>query len=205
LDSLIFDIDGTIWDITYLCSVVYNTVYDKWNRKHPFVTAGQLHGLFGKPVNEVYDTVFRRFSEADRIKIRKECLLLEDDFLKKRSPQAYDGLVDALAYLQKKYCLCIASNCQEGYIDRLFDCTGIGIYFTDTICFADTGLDKAENITAIMKRNHLKSSVYVGDTESDERAAKEAGIPFVFAEYGFGKAVCPDYTIRSPLELKELF
>lgn len=33
-----------------------------------------------------------------------------------------------------------------------------------------------------MKRNHIESAVYVGDTEGDQAA----GIPFVYAAYGFG-------------------
>ena len=37
-----------------------------------------------------------------------------------------------------------------------------------------------------MERNGLKDVVYVGDTQGDADACKAAGVPFVFAEYGFG-------------------
>lgn len=56
-----------------------------------------------------------------------------------------------------------------------------------------------------MKRNKLKSPVYVGDTQGDFQAAQYAGIPFVYASYGFGEVEAPDYTIGTFQELKELF
>ena len=40
-----------------------------------------------------------------------------------------------------------------------------------------------------------------GDTEGDEYAARYAGIPFIWASYGFGKAKSPDRVIRSIKEL----
>jgi phosphoglycolate phosphatase len=47
----------------------------------------------------------------------------------------------------------------------------------------------------------LQAAVYIGDTATDEAAAKAAGIPFIFAEYGFGQASNADFSIAS---LKEL-
>ena len=35
--------------------------------------------------------------------------------------------------------------------------------------------------------NHLKKSIYVGDTDSDRKQSEEANIPFIFMDYGFGK------------------
>ena len=49
-------------------------------------------------------------------------------------------------------------------------------------------MPKSENIKLIIERNNLKNAIYVGDTELDMEAAFAAGIPFVFAEYGFGNA-----------------
>lgn len=54
-----------------------------------------------------------------------------------------------------------------------------------------------------MERNQLKSAVYVGDTEGDENAAHTAGIPFIHAAYGFGKAKNPEGRIQSLSNLIE--
>jgi phosphoglycolate phosphatase-like HAD superfamily hydrolase len=48
----------------------------------------------------------------------------------------------------------------------------------------------------------LRKAVYVGDTAGDENASKEAGIPFIWARYGFGTATNPDGIISTISELK---
>ncbi|MBP5792253.1 MAG: HAD family hydrolase, partial [Spirochaetaceae bacterium] len=72
-------------------------------------------------------------------------------------------------------------------------------------CNGDTGLLKDENIKLIVKRNGLKSPVYVGDTQGDADACAKAGVPIVYASYGFGKVKSPDYTIAEPFDLIRLF
>ena len=47
--------------------------------------------------------------------------------------------------------------------------------------------EKAENLKQVVERNHLSRAVYVGDTAGDQAAAQAAGLPFVWASYGFGK------------------
>ncbi|MFD1905893.1 hypothetical protein ACFTAO_27995 [Paenibacillus rhizoplanae] len=56
-----------------------------------------------------------------------------------------------------------------------------------------------------MDRNHLMSPVYVGDIEGDRKAARFAGIPFVYARYGFGEVSSHDYVIDRLDGLLELF
>ena len=65
-------------------------------------------------------------------------------------------------------------------------------------------MPKGENNKLIMKKNGVTKAVYVGDTAGDENSARVAEIPFVFASYGFGEAVAPDYTINSFDELPKL-
>ena len=82
--------------------------------------------------------------------------------------------------------------------------TGLGAYITDKECYGDTGKNKDENIRLVVERNHLKHPVYVGDTQGDCDAAASAGVPFVFASYGFGQADHADAVIHSFDELLEL-
>ena len=53
-----------------------------------------------------------------------------------------------------------------------------------------------------MERNQYSKAVYIGDTIKDERAAKDAQIPFIHAAYGFGTAEAPDAVIHSIDELE---
>ena len=84
----------------------------------------------------------------------------------------------------------IVSNCQSGYIELFLKKTGLAPYVTDTECFGDTGMKKAENIRLVVARNGLQQPVYVGDTKGD-------GVPFVHAVYGFGRAVQPEAVIET--------
>ena len=69
-------------------------------------------------------------------------------------------------------------------------------YFTDIECYGNTDLSKGENNKLVIERNNLKNAVYVGDTQGDADSAEFAGIPFVFASYGFGSVKKYDYIIN---------
>ncbi len=92
-----------------------------------------------------------------------------------------------LAELSRQSALFVVSNCQDGYIQAFFAGTGLGKYFTGFECAGRTGRPKGENIALVVKQYGLKRPVYVGDTMLDCVSAREAGVPFVHAAYGFGK------------------
>ena len=48
------------------------------------------------------------------------------------------------------------------------------------------GKPKGENIKLIIERNAIQKCFYIGDTQGDYNATKIAGIPFLYAKYGFG-------------------
>ena len=117
----------------------------------------------------------------------------------------YDGVEHVLERLSQKYNLYIVSNCQEGYIESFYEYHALDKHFTDFENPGRTGLSKGENIQLIMERNDVAKAVYVGDTKGDHEAAKMAGLPFVYAAYGFGDADEFDYVIEEFEELLELF
>ena len=67
-----------------------------------------------------------------------------------------------------------------------------------------TGLDKGENIRLVMARNGVNRAVYVGDTQGDADAAKKAGVPLIFAAYGFGRVADAEYVIQEISELPSI-
>lgn len=56
----------------------------------------------------------------------------------------------------------------------------------------------------LIERNHLTSPVYVGDTQGDADACRDADIPFIFAEYGFGNVPDAKRTIQKFSDLLDL-
>ena len=98
----------------------------------------------------------------------------------------YPRLEETLKILSKDHRLCIVSNCQKGYIEAFLAAHRLEQYFCDHQCFGDTGLSKGENNKLVIRRNGFQATVYVGDTQGDRQSAMDAGIPFVYAAYGFG-------------------
>src|ERR1019366_8591875 len=50
-------------------------------------------------------------------------------------------------------------------------------------------------------RSFVFSTIFIGDTEGDQAAAKACKIPFVHVEYGFGTCVNKDFAVKSFEEL----
>ena len=100
----------------------------------------------------------------------------------------YPDVEAVLAQLSAKHPLMIVTNAADGYVDAMFSAHHLGKYFVDHETHGRTGLSKGENISLIMSRNGIQDAWYVGDTLKDQLACEAAGIPFVYAAYGFGEA-----------------
>ena len=117
----------------------------------------------------------------------------------KHGADLYPGIEELIIKLHKKYKLFIVSNCQEGYIQCFFKVyPQLEKYFTDYEYPGRSGKAKADNIKMVIERNNLKNPVYVGDTAGDAKAAKLAGVPFIYARYGFGQVEEYDDFIDKP-------
>lgn len=204
MDGLIFDVDGTLWDST-------DTVAESWNRAiregsdlDMTIDRNILKGLFGKTMEQIYDALFPQLSDEEKKRIGDLCFSYENALLEEKPGILYEGVTGTLRALSQKTDLYIVSNCQCGYIEVLLKTCHLQNYFQDTLCYGQTNTSKGQTILTLMAKHHLKDVLYIGDTQGDADACKEAGIPFVFASYGFGDV--PDATRRidSIAELLEL-
>lgn len=205
MDSIIFDLDGTLWDSTHVIASAWDKIVKEKYNPAMDITPEVLKSHFGKTLPNIAKALFTKIPTEQQLELIDECCEAEHRALLATPPDVYDRVEHTLSYLSQKYKLFIVSNCQAGYIEVFLKATGLGAYFTDHLCPGDTGLEKAYNIQEIIRRNNLKHPVYVGDTAGDHAASKESGIPFVFASYGFGQTEDPDYTITCPKELMDLF
>lgn len=193
-DSLILDVDGTIWNTTGIVAAAWNCAFDKYFPQVPHVTAEILKGQFGKPMDVIADNLFTVLSQEDKNLLMIKCCEMEQAALLENTKNiAYDGVIESIKKISQKIPVFIVSNCQTGYIEVVMKKNGITDYIKDFECFGNTGLSKGENIRLIVERNGAKSPVYVGDTQGDYEACKEAGVPFVWAAYGFGRPEDDNY------------
>lgn len=204
IDSIIFDLDGTLWDSTQAVLKAWDMVFENNDDIKNPITKGVLESCMGLQIQEIGSKLFPYLEEAEQTKILDICCEEERKLLLKEGGMLYKDLEGTLQTLSKSYPLFIVSNCQCGYIETFLEYHKLGKYFKDFECAGNTSLVKGENIKSVIMRNNLRQPVYVGDTQGDCDAAKLANIPFVFASYGFGKVDRYDYVIEEVSDIVKL-
>ena len=205
IDSILFDLDGTLWSSAKAISEAWGLVLQKHEDiEKKEVTEEELYSCMGLPMYDIAAKLFPSLSEDVRNQLMDELCEFENGYLEKRGGVLFNGLEETLAQLQKKYKLYIVSNCQDGYIEAFIKAHHMEKYFEDTECWGRTRLSKGESNKILIARNHLQNPVYVGDTAGDYQSAIDARIPFIYAAYGFGEVRDCDYKIQSIRELPEM-
>lgn len=201
LDSIIFDLDGTLWSTTDTC---VKTLSD-FKQRHPDIryniSAETIRKCMGLSFDEIISVYYGYLDKEKATKYGKEALEENVVNISKNGGNLYPKLKETIEELSKHFNLFIVSNCIDGYIESFLNTSGLKDFFIDYESHGRTKLNKGDNIKLIIERNNLKNSIYVGDTISDKTSAKYAGIPFVYASYGFGEVEEYDYIIHNISDL----
>ncbi|MBJ8055344.1 HAD family hydrolase [Bacillus cereus] len=205
MDSIIFDLDGTIWDSINTVLLAWNSIVEENKQVEKKLTRKDFEGTMGLQMDDISSKLFPNLDLDNRTQIIKQCFEIEGKYIEEHGGVLYANVKDVLYNLSKKYKLFIVSNCQQGYIEGFFRYHQLENYFLDYEVPSRTGLTKGDNIKLIIERNNLSKPVYVGDTESDLNASRYAGIPFVYANYGFGNVGEYDQVIEKFDDLLDLF
>ena len=185
--GIMFDLDGTRWDSVSGVTKSWNIgILDKKVGRDP-LTEEDVRAGMGKTLPDIAAILFPMLPRPQQLEVMDHCCQVENDYLAKNGAHVFPGVAETLEALSIQHPLFVVSNCQDGYIEAFFEGTGMGKYFTDYECAGRTGKLKAENIALVVRRNGLQNPVYVGDTLLDCQSAREAGVPFIHAAYGFGK------------------
>ena len=202
-DGIIFDLDGTLWDSSE--GVLYT--WDQVLRAQPDVThipgKAELESVMGLGAEELTEKLMPYLPLERRLEIFNACAVFECEHLSVHGGRLYPHLIETLEALSKEHPLFIVSNCPDGYIQSFLKAHDTAKFIQDFECIGRTGKPKSENIRLIVERNGLQNPVYVGDTQWACDAATAAGVPFIFAAYGFGK-VENKPAIQDPAELPGL-
>lgn len=198
-DSIGFDLDGTLWNA--LDAITESWVRTSIKYGEPVPTKEDVSGALGLNKVDLMNKLYPDMDYDKQMMFFDEAAKLCNDILAENGGILFDRMEETLEELSKHFKLYIVSNCQDGYIEAFFNAHKLGKYFCDYEHPDERCISKGENIKTVLKRNNLKNSVYIGDTQSDADAAKNAGVPFIYASFGFGKAESPDYTIDSYPEI----
>lgn len=204
VESLIFDMDGTLWDSAANVAASWTEVLGRQKDIDMVVTEKDIQSVMGLPMDELAARLFSGVAPERQMELLDECGAYENEYLREHGGKLYDGVAETLRTLSETHRLFIVSNCQCGYIEAFLEHYGFGKYFRDILCWGDTKVSKGESIRILMEKNGITDAAYVGDIQGDCDSARFAGIKFIHAKYGFGEVTDKDAEIDSFLELKAL-
>jgi phosphoglycolate phosphatase len=185
-DSLIFDMDGTLWDAVDTYTSSWNLTFEKLaiNR---VINRAELLGLIGMEGKKLTKALMPDFDDEIAQGIYMDVNETRRQILPQNGGNMYDGVTEGIKLLASKYKIFILSNCAVGIIPLFIAWAGIGDDVTDYMAYGENNMPKNYNMRLLIKKHGLQSPVYVGDTQGDAEQTRLAGIPFIFVSYGFGK------------------
>ena len=175
-DSLIFDLDGTLWDTTEAIVVAWNNVLERNKINFKKIDSSDIKKVTGMQHDECVKTIFRSLDKKKQSLIIKETMIEDNLIIKKNGGILYNGVVDGLRLLNQYYKLYIVSNCQKGYIEIFLNLYKLNDIFLDFECWGNTKKSKSDNIDMVKNRNQLQNPLYIGDTNGDMTAANKANV-----------------------------
>jgi len=202
-DAFIFDMDGTLWDAVDGYCEVWNATISSFGLDKPRIDRNLLFTQMGKPLDAIMDALIP--GDYDRAEFMRRMAGYEADIVPRRGGVLYPRVPEVLSQLRSRGAgIYLVSNCGASGLRNFFSFTGLGPLFDDSGAHGVNGLGKADNIALMVERHRLLRPVYVGDTQLDVDSAHAAGVPVVWAAYGFGHAEGAEHRIDRFEQLLEL-
>lgn len=203
IGAVIFDLDGTLWDVVNTTTVSANQIAEKHGL--PEVNVDDVRRSMGQPRDGSAKMFFPYLPEPEALSLIDEVISHNFDNLFVLGGNLYPDLKDTMAILSKKYNLYIVSNTPEiRYIEAFLVSSGTKELFSGVYASGAAGITKGETIKKIKNNFQPDKAVYVGDSVLDYYAANEADVPFIWADYGFGDVPEADHRISSLNELPDV-
>lgn len=203
-NAIIFDIDGTLWDSTHEIAEAWNKITME-SKYHFSLDFEGILSCMGMAMTEFAKRLFPdSIPYEEKLEILQKCMDYENEYLLEHPGKLYEGVESVLKELSKHYDLLLLSNCQKNYIETFLESTHLEHLFKDKVCWGDNLKPKHENMALLVDRGKYEKAFYVGDTAGDESETHLAGYNFAFASFGFGKAINPEYTLKTFSDLVEV-
>ncbi len=184
-DSLILDMDGTLWDNVDTYAVAWTMGMERCG-KNITILREDILGLMGKEAKAMLNNLVPEWTDEQQDMLFAAVTDAYQDLVPTMNPQIYDGVIDGMEILSKKFKLFLLSNCEEGGLVNFMNHTKTTHLITDYMEHGMNLKPKHHNLKLLIDKHRLVSPVYIGDTDSDRRESDLAGIPFIYMTYGFG-------------------
>ena len=199
-NSIIFDLDGTLWEVIDSTYKSANFIVNKYNLEE--ISKDTICKAFGLNREESAKLYFPYMGLNESTKLIDEIAVINIENLKNNGGNVYPNVKEILSELADKYDLYIVSNTADiEYIEAFLKLSDTKDYFKNYIAASSLNISKADAIKKVIDDGKIEKAVYIGDTRIDMEAAYANNIPFIQAKYGFGENLNTDYSIN---EIKEL-
>jgi len=194
-----FDCDGVMFDTKESNTAYYNQILGHFGR--PAMTTEQFAYCHSHTADQ---SIAKLFDDEESFRAaqsyRKSMSYLP--FLKYMEIEPY--LKPLIETLRPRYKTAIATN-RSDTMDRVISEHGLEGYFDLVVCSNDVDHPKPHPDQLIKILEHFGiepcDSLYVGDSELDEIAAKAAGVPFVAYK---NRSLSADFHIQSLKQIAEI-
>lgn len=202
-NSIIFDLDGTLWEVIESTFVSANIIANKYNLKE--ISKDTICNVFGLNKEESAKLYFPYMELSESTKLIDEIAVINIKNLNNNGGNVYPNVKEVLNKIVDKYDLYIVSNTAEiEYIRAFLKSADTKECFKNYIAASSLNISKADAIKKVIDDNKIEKAVYIGDTRTDLEAACANNIPFVQAKYGFGEDLKTKYYINEIKELPEV-
>lgn len=196
---IIFDLDGTLYKTEKVSVPALQKAFSNFGIELDEKT---ILNQFGEPTDQIIENLVPEEKKHLKDKIKEEIIEKESETIPEKAT-LYDGTKELLDFLDENdFEMAICSNGRMDYIKRVLDTCSIKKYFSSIRGYTE-GKEKSDLIQEIMDELSFEEAIMVGDRYHDIRAANEASVISVGADYGYGgkETQKADFIIEKPLDL----
>lgn len=187
--AVIFDLDGTLIDTAADLAASMNHVLERAGRTP--VPLDRVRHLVGHGARAMLERGFRENGGAAPVDLGPHVALFLEHYLAHIADQSrpFPGALEALDALGADgAAIAICTNKREAWARALLEALGLSARFA-AVVGADTTAAAKPNprpVFAALAGTRRAKGVFVGDSDTDIRAAKAAGMPCIAALFGYG-------------------
>lgn len=185
IDSIIFDMDGTLWNATESYAKVWNKTCEHFGIEASF-TGSDLVRYMGMSIKSIMEHLLGGEIHVEKAVFLEKLGETEALMMPTLGGILYPETLESLERLHETHRLFMLSNCSSIGLRNFVNYTHTAHLFEGLLTQGERPVSKSENLRYMMEHYSLRAPVYVGDTQDDCDQAHEAGIAFIHAGWGFG-------------------
>ncbi|QOS77144.1 HAD hydrolase-like protein [Paenibacillus sp. JNUCC31] len=210
--SLIFDMDGTLFQTGKILEVSLEEAFDRlrslkvWDTVTPIEKYREIMGV---PLPKVWEALLPNHS--DEVRKETDAYFLEVLIKNIRCGKGalYPNVMEIFTHLKENNCsIYIASNGLKEYLNAIVGYYNLDNWVTETFSIQQIeSLNKSDLVQSIIVKYGISSGAVVGDRLSDINAAKDNGLVSIGCNFDFAQSdelAHADIVINDLIELKTI-